>query len=141
MIETQAFRTFIGVHFLFKTERLTSNIKLTLYKTLIRSTMTYSYPDWEFAADNHLLIIERLQNKVLRTIRNFPRRTLVQDLHLPFILPQANDCITKFCRQQSEVIRNHENANLQNIGQGEARRRRYKRLKLGCGQVYYRSNN
>jgi hypothetical protein len=39
--------------------------------------------------------------------------------------------MTKLSRQQAEVIQNHENANVRNIGQGEARHRKYKRLKLG----------
>jgi hypothetical protein len=29
------------------------------------------------------------------------------------------DYITKLCRQQAEVIQNHENKNVRNIGQGE----------------------
>jgi hypothetical protein len=43
--------------------------------------MTYASPDWEFAADIHLMKLQRLQNKVLRTIGNYPRRTPVRDLH------------------------------------------------------------
>jgi hypothetical protein len=38
--------------------------------------------------------------------------------------------ITKLCRQ-AEVLQKHENANVRNIGQGEPRHRKYKRLKLG----------
>jgi hypothetical protein len=49
--------------------------------------------------------------------------------------------ITKLCRQQAEVIQNHENANVRNIGLGEPRHRKYKRLKLGGGQAYDRSSN
>jgi hypothetical protein len=30
--------------------------------------MTYACPAWEFAAESHLLKLQRLQNKVLRTI-------------------------------------------------------------------------
>jgi hypothetical protein len=45
----------------------------------------------------------------------------------------------KICRQQAEVIQNHENEHVRSIGQGEARRRKYKKLKLGCGQAYGRS--
>jgi hypothetical protein len=30
--------------------------------------MTYACSTWEFVADNHLLKLQRLQNKVLRTI-------------------------------------------------------------------------
>jgi hypothetical protein len=47
--------------------------------------------------------------------------------------------VTKLSRQQAEVIQNHEKANVSNIGQGEARHRKCKRLKLGGGQAYDRS--
>jgi hypothetical protein len=43
--------------------------------------MTYVCPAWEIAADNHLLKLQRLQNKVLRITGNFPTRTAVCDLH------------------------------------------------------------
>jgi hypothetical protein len=42
-------------------------MKLTLHKALIGSIMSYPCPAWEFAADNHLLTLQRLQDKVLRT--------------------------------------------------------------------------
>jgi hypothetical protein len=51
------------------------------------------------------------------------------------------DYITKISRQQAEVIQNYENENVRNIGQGEARHRKYKRLKLGGGQAYDRSSD
>jgi hypothetical protein len=46
----------------------------------------------------------------------------------------------KLCRQQAEVIQNHCNENVRNIGQGKANHRKYKRLKLGGGQAYDRSS-
>jgi hypothetical protein len=85
--------------------------------------------------------LQRLQNKVLRTIGNFPRRTPVRDLHVAFRIPYVYDFITKLCRQQAEVIQNHHNTNVRNIGQGEAQHRKYKRLKLGGGQTYDRSSD
>jgi hypothetical protein len=75
MIEAKAFRTFIRIYSLFKSERLSTNIKLTLHKALIISVMTYACPAWEFAAECHLLKLQRLQNKVLRTIDNFSKCT------------------------------------------------------------------
>jgi hypothetical protein len=77
-----------------------------------------------------------MQNKVLRTIGNIPRCTPVRDLHINFNLPYAYDYVTKLCRQQAEVIQNHENEYVRGRGQGEARHRKYKRLKLGGGQAY-----
>jgi hypothetical protein len=100
--------------------------------------MTYACPAWEFAAETHLLKLEHLQNKVLRTIGKLPRRTPVRDLHIAFQIPYVYDYITKTCRQQAEVIQNHENENVRYIGQGEARHRIYKRLKLGGVHVYDR---
>jgi hypothetical protein len=74
--------------------------------------MTYACPAWDFAADNHLLKLQRLQNKVLPTTGNFPKLTSVHNLHMVFKLPYTYiyDCITKLCRQQAEVIQNHKNA-------------------------------
>jgi hypothetical protein len=100
MIEAKAFRTFIRVFSLLKNGRLSTNIKLTLHKTLIRSVMTYAYPAWEFAADTHLIKLQRQQNKVLRTIGSFPRRTSVRKLHMAFHSPYVYDYTTKLCRQQ-----------------------------------------
>jgi hypothetical protein len=91
--------------------------------------LTYAYPVWKFAADTYPLKLQRLQNKVLRTIGNFPRSTPGRDLHMAFSLP---------CRQQAEVIQNHENEHVRGRGQGEDRHRKYKRLKLGNGQAYDR---
>jgi hypothetical protein len=102
--------------------------------------MTYASPAWEFAADSHLVKLQRLQNKVLRTIGNLPRSTPIRDLHMAFNIPYVYDYI-KLCRQQAEVIQNHDNENVRNIGQGDARHRKCKRLKLGGGQAYIRSSD
>jgi hypothetical protein len=53
-----------------------------------------------------------------------------------FQIPYAYDYITKSFRQQAEAIQNHENENVRYTGQGEARHRKYKRLKLVSGHVY-----
>jgi hypothetical protein len=103
--------------------------------------ITYACPAWEFEADNHLLKLQRLQNKILRSICNFPRRTLLHDLHAFFSLPYVYDYVTKLFRKQAEVTQNHKNGNVRNIGEGETRYRKYKKLILGGGQAYGRSND
>jgi hypothetical protein len=55
---------------------------------------------------------------------------------MAFQVPYIYDYITKSCRQQAEVIQNHENANVGDFGTGEARHTIYKRLQLGGGQAY-----
>jgi hypothetical protein len=82
---------------------------------------------WEFAADNHLLKLQRQLNKVLSTIGNIPRCTPVRHLHTFFNLPYIYDYVIKLCRQQAEVIQNHENAILRNIGKGGHQNTKYKR--------------
>jgi hypothetical protein len=84
--------------------------------------------------------LQHLQNKVLRTTGKFPRRTPVRELHMAFQLPYTYDYITKLCRQQ-EIILNHNNEDVCNIGQDKARHRKYKGLKLGDGQAYDRSSD
>jgi hypothetical protein len=82
--------------------------------------------------------LQHLQNKVLRTIGKFSRNTLIHDIHISFQIPYVYDFKTKLCKQQAKVIQHHENIHVRNIGQGEARHRKYKRLKLGGGQAYDR---
>jgi hypothetical protein len=103
--------------------------------------MTCDCSAWELAAYTYLLKFQRLQNKVLRTIGNFPRYTTVRDLHTPLNLPYVYVNITQLCRQQTEVMQSHENEHVRGIGQGEARLKKYKRLKLGGGQAHDRSND
>jgi hypothetical protein len=102
IIEAKAIRTFIRIYSLLKSERLNAKIKLTLHKALIRTVITYACPAWELAADTYLLKLQRLQNKVLRTIGNIARCTPVHDMHTAFNLPYVYDYITKVCRKQAK---------------------------------------
>jgi hypothetical protein len=95
MIKAKAFRTFIREYSIFETERLSTNIKLTLHNALIRSVMTYACPAWEFAADIHLIKLQRMHKKVLRTIGNFLRHIPVREVHMAFHLPCVYDYMTK----------------------------------------------
>jgi hypothetical protein len=140
-VARKAYRTSIRLYSLFKSDRLSTNSKLTLHKALIRSIMTYACPAWEFAADTHLMKLQRLQNKVLRTTGKFPRNTPIHDMQISFQIPYVYHYITKLCRQQAQIIQHHDNIHVRNIGQGEARQRKYNRLKLGGGQAYDRSSD
>jgi hypothetical protein len=136
---SQALCTYIRTYSLFKSEQLGTNIKLTHYKALIRSFMTYACPAWEYVADAHLLKLQRLQNRVLRTIGNLDRRTPVRELHVAFKIPYVYDYVTKLCSTWADVILNHVNPNVRGIEHGKARHRKCRRLKLGGGRAYDRS--
>jgi nucleoid DNA-binding protein len=60
---------------------------------------------------------------------------------MAFQVSYIYDYITKLCKQQAEVIQNHENANFRDIGKFQARHRKYKGLKLGAGKAYDRSSD
>jgi hypothetical protein len=74
------------------------------------------------------------------TLAIFQGPTLVRELHKSFNILYIYDYVTKLCRQQAEVIQKHENANVRNIGQGQAQHKEHKRIKLGGGQAYDRSS-
>jgi hypothetical protein len=100
---------------LLKSERLSVGTKLALYKALIRSTLTYACLTWKFAAESQILKLQRQQNKVSAPllINHATHRLVISTCRLKFL--------TKLCREQETAIRNHENVNIRNIGQGEAR--------------------
>jgi hypothetical protein len=108
---------------------------------LIRSILTYACPAWEFEAYGYLLKLQRLKNEVFHTISNLPKHAQTRDLHMAMKILFLYDFVTKLCREQATVILNHENIDIRISGQGEARHRKYKRLKLGGGQAYDRSIN
>jgi hypothetical protein len=87
-------------------------------------------------AETHLLKLQHLQNKVLNTTGNFPSCKSVRDMHVALQIPYLYNYITKSCKQQAEVIQNHETENVYSTGQGEAQHRKSKGLKLGGGHVY-----
>jgi hypothetical protein len=75
---------------LFRSGRLSTNIKLTLYRSLIRSVMTHACPSWEYAADAHLLKLQCLQYRVCCTIGNLDRCIPVHKLHVAFKSARAS---------------------------------------------------
>jgi hypothetical protein len=82
MIEANAFRIFIRVYPLSKSDELRATFKLIRHKALINSEIIYACPALEFAAITHLLKIHCLQNKVLHTIGAWC--TPVRDLYMCF---------------------------------------------------------
>jgi hypothetical protein len=134
----KALRTYVRTYSLFKSGRLSTGIKLTLYKVLIKSVKTSACPTWEYVADVHLLKLQHPQNRVLRATGSLHRRTPVRELLMAFKITYVYDYITKLCRTQAEVILNNVNPNVHGIGQ-EARGIGSMRLKRGGVQALDRS--
>jgi hypothetical protein len=121
-VATKAYRTLIRLYSLFKSDRLSTNSKLTLHKTLIRSIITYACPAWEFAADTHIIKLSACNQGSPHYLQIFKEHT---DSWYAYILSNSivYDYITNLCRQQAQVIQRHENVNVRNNGQGAARHR------------------
>lgn len=60
-----------------------------------------------------------LENIIYLAIGNFERHTQIRNLYVAFKIPYAYDYINKLCKQQVEVILNH-NTNVSATGQGKA---------------------
>jgi hypothetical protein len=58
-------------------------------------------------------------------------------MHVAFQIPYVYDYITKLCRQQAEVIQNHDSTSIYvlSTGQGEAQHIKCNRLILGGDQA------
>jgi hypothetical protein len=95
---------------------------------------------WEFEADTHIVTFWHLQNKILPSIGNFPRLTLIHDMDVTFSILFICDCITKLCRQQAQVINSHENSMFTILAKVNPDRK-YRRPKLCGGHAYDRSDN
>jgi hypothetical protein len=85
---------------LLKSERLSTNFKLTLHKAPL-GLQWHACPTWEFASETHLLKLQWMQNRVLHTIGNFPRHTSIRDMRVAFQVPYVYDYITKLSRRQA----------------------------------------
>jgi len=70
--------------------------------------------------------LQRLQNKVLRTVGNLPRRTPTRDFHMTFKIQYLQLTCYRTMQTAATVILNHENVDIRNIGQGEAQPRKCK---------------
>jgi hypothetical protein len=76
----KALDTHIRTHSVFKSERVSINIKLILYKALTTPMKAYVSPTWEYAVDAHLLKLERLTG-------GFERHITVREMHVAFKIP------------------------------------------------------
>jgi hypothetical protein len=130
----KALCTYLRTYSLFKSKHLSTNIKLTLYKALIRLVMTYACPTWNYAVDAHLLKLQYLQNSSPHNWKTWQTHNCTWNV--TFKIPYVYNYITRLCRTEAEVILSHRKQTVHGIGEGEAMHQKYKRLKLGSGQTY-----
>jgi hypothetical protein len=64
----------------------------------------------------------------------------VRDVYIASHVWYVYDYVTKLCRRHAEIIHNHGNENVRNIGQGKPPHRKYNRLELSGGHLHDRSS-
>jgi hypothetical protein len=83
-MEAKALRTFPGICFPLRRERLNANTKLTLHEAVVWSVTNVACDAWQFATDSRLLKLQRLQNNFLCTTANYPSYKQALNLHMVF---------------------------------------------------------
>jgi endonuclease/exonuclease/phosphatase family metal-dependent hydrolase len=108
---------------------LTTENKLLLYETILKPIWSYGAPLWGTASTSNIEILQRFQNKVLRTIVNapwyVPNKLLHSDLRLRTIPEEINHISSKY----NIKIKTHPNRLAAELMNDEVSPKRLKRLK------------
>ena len=101
--------------------------KLLLYKTVLKPILTYGIPLWGTASHSNIEILQRFQNKVLRTIVNAPWYITNSILHTDLLIPTVREEITKHSIAHKAKLLQHTNQLIPIIleEQGPKRLKRY----------------
>jgi len=136
-IEIKAFPTFIRVFSLFKSERLSANVNLTLHKALVRCIMNYASPPGNLVQISIFWNCSSCKTKPSSVLAIFQGARIDPRFACGFQNSvRVCDFVTKLCRQEVEIIQNHENVNFRNTVQCETQSRKYNGIKQGGGEGY-----
>jgi len=90
--------------------------KLTLYKLMIRSLLTYAGPVWSNTSQSNYRHIQILQSKCLRVIGDYPRRTPIHYLHSTLSLEYIHTFIYRLTEKFFQQCTTHSNPLISQIG-------------------------
>lgn len=101
---------FSKMYWLFgKNSHLSTESKLLLYKVILKPVWTYGIQLWGSASSSNLKIIQRFQNKVLRTILQAPWYVKNAVIHKDTGIAYVHEEITKFSSKYLQKLETHEN--------------------------------
>jgi hypothetical protein len=92
-----------------KNSELSLENKLLLYKTKLGPIWTYGIPLWGTASQSNIEILQRFQNKVLRTIVNAPWYVPNSILHAHLFIPTVREEVTKHSGAHKDKLRQRPN--------------------------------
>ena len=89
--------------------KLSLENKLLIYKTILKPIWTYGIPFWGTASNSNIKILQRFQNKVLRSIVNAPWYVPNTILHTDLQITTVKEEITHFSTKYREKLITHPN--------------------------------
>jgi hypothetical protein len=92
-----------------KRSELSIENKIVPYKTILRPIWKYGIPLWGTAPQSNIEIIQRFQNKVLRTIVNAPWYIPNSVLHADLLIPTVREEATKNSVAHKDKLLRHPN--------------------------------
>lgn len=114
--------------------KLSVEIKLLLYKAILKPVWTYGIQLWGSAAKSNVEILQRFQSKVLRIITNAHWFMTNEDIHRDADILSVREEVYKHSTAYRERLPSHPNALAPNLMRGARRVRRLKR-KLPCDLI------
>jgi hypothetical protein len=103
--------------------------KLLIYKCILKPIWSYGVPLWGTASNSNIEILQRFQNKVLRTIANAPWYVPNQVLHSDLRILPIREEITHISNKYKNRVRTHSNHLAVNLMNENMEIRRLKRIK------------
>jgi len=106
--------------------------KVLLYKIILKPIWTYGIPFWGTAPHSNIEILQRFQNKALRTMVNAPWHVPNKLLHTDLQMPTIREETTKFSTNHRAKLLTHPNNLTSSLltEQDPGRLKRYKPLDL-----------
>ena len=108
---------------------------LTLYKTLIRSVITYACPVWGHAARSHVKKLQTVQNRILYMATKLPSITPTKDLHEAAQIQTIKDFIESAAKNFYYNCQDNNNPHIARLGTYDCQNDRHKRPKSIISQL------
>ena len=88
---------------------LSTQNKITLYKTIIKPVWTYGIQLWGTASNSDIEILQRFQSKTLRSLINAPWYVTNEAIHRDLKIPTVKEEITKCSNRYIKRVNKHRN--------------------------------
>jgi hypothetical protein len=115
-------------NFIFIQSEITIENKLLVYKTILKPIWTYGAPLWGSASMSNIEILQRFQNKVLRTIVNAPWYVPNKQLHTDLGISPVCEEITNISHKYKDKLTAHPNELATTLLNDEVEPQRLKRF-------------